>query len=240
MAIETEESRRARTARRAYEIWERRGRPAQHELDHWLAAEEELRDEPLSGDSTPPVTNLDRALPPAGRTQVRDQRRVVEARTPAPEPPPAEHFVILADRAGVHILAEDHPPGQRTATLRILQHQVFPLGHEGYADRDSAPQGRFPHSPRRGGMSIDERLPMQQEQERRLIDLIGRTIAGFLRQHPAATWDFAAGAPLHRALLDQLAPDMRRRLRRLLPKELTGQPVESLAGHLATAPPYRT
>lgn len=81
---------------------------------------------------------------------------------------------------------------------------------------------------------------MQQEQERRLVRQIGQAIAAFLRQRPDATWDFAAGAPLHRALLDQLEPALLGRLRRILPKELTHQPVESLAVHFAAAPPAIT
>lgn len=144
--------------------------------------------------------------------------------------------MVLADRAALHILAEEHPPGQRTAILRALYHEVFPLGRESYFARDTGPQGRFPHNRRQGGQSIDERLPMQQEQERRLIRQIGRALATFLRHRPDATWDFAAAAPLQNALLDQLEPALLDRLRRVVPKELTHQPVESLAGHFASVP----
>ena len=189
MATDTDENRREQTAKRAYEIWERDGRPGQRELDHWLAAEAELReakvqstvgdegrDAPREGQDkspsysvttadAPPVTNLDRALAPAERSYVRTGRQ--DKSRIAAEPPPAEHFIILADRAMVRVLTEDRARG-RPATLRAVQVQTLPQGHEEYFGRDTSPQGRFPNNPRAGGMSIDERLPMQREQERQL------------------------------------------------------------------------
>jgi hypothetical protein len=233
--MDNDDHRREATARRAYEIWERDGRPGQRELDHWLAAEAELREaaRPVSAEAVA-ITNLDRALPPAERSYVRTGRQ--DKSRIAGEPPPVEHFVILADRASVRILAEDRPRG-RAASLRAVQVKPLPEGHEEYFERDTSPQGRFPGNTRVGGMSIDERLPMQREQERRLIRRIATTITDFLREHPTASWDLAAGAPLLRAVVDELDAAVRGRLRRTVAKELTNLPPEALPPHFAgTAP----
>lgn len=236
MDRESDEVRHERTARRAYEIWEREGRPAQRELAHWLEAEHEVAPGSRATREQParPVTNLDRALSAPDRTRARAVRP--GDRGP-PEPPPDGHFVIVADRAGVQIYAEEHPPGQRAPRLRSLQKQHFAEGHEEYFARDTSPQGRFPGNNRHPGMSIDERLSTEREHERRLVGLIAQAIAGFLRQYPHATWDFAAGAPLHRAILDRLDSATRGRLQRLVTKELANQPLEDLPGFFAAAPP---
>lgn len=296
MANETDDvARRELIARRAYEIWERKGHPNDQAWEHWLEAEREVsaqsdasgprdsgspfadalehdkrrrqnrqeggqsRPAPIYGASeapadgdydsiegdghiealgkAPPATNLDRALPAGERARARQGRR--ETPTPASEPPAAEHFIILADHASLRIFVEDRAPGQRTPTLRALQTQLFPEGKESYAGRDTSQQGRFPNSSRRGGapgQGIDERLPMQQEQERRLVALIAAALTSFLRQHPQATWDFAAGPDLHNAVLETLEPGPRRNLRKVLAKDLSRQPLSSLRVHFASAP----
>lgn len=183
----------------------------------------------------PPASNLDRALPAGERAQARRGRQGKEGQS-APQPPPAEHFVVLADYASLRIFVEERAPGQRTPALRSLQTQLFPQGHENYSDRDTSQQGRFPNSGLRGGapgQGIDERLPMQREQERRLVSVVAAALGGFLRQHPNATWDFAAGPSLHRAVLDALEPRLRTNLRKALVKDLGKQPLSSLRVHFA-------
>ena len=44
-------------SRRAYEIWEREGRPDGCDLRHWLEAEQELREQPGGTGSTEPASN---------------------------------------------------------------------------------------------------------------------------------------------------------------------------------------
>ena len=80
----------------------------------------------------------------------------------------------------------------------------------------------------RTGMSIDERLPMQEEEQRRQTKDLVETIETFLQPHPVATWDFAAGPEVHNAVLEALSPATRSRLHRALSKNLVNQPMEEL------------
>lgn len=150
----------------------------------------------------------------------------------------SEHFIITADRGHVRVYRKDQPPGQMRPSLAEVQALDFPSGRRSYTDRDTDMAGRFQSSNNPGrapgapmartGMSIDERLPMQEEEERRQSKDLVETIEGFLRQRSDATWDFAAGPEVHNAVLEALSPDTRSRLRQALPKNLVNQPVQEL------------
>jgi hypothetical protein len=153
----------------------------------------------------------------------------------------SEHFIITADRGHVRFFSREQPPGQMTPRLREVQGLDFPAGLRSYTDRDSDMAGRFQGSQHQGrgpgaptartGMSIDERLPMQEEEERRQTRDIIQAIESFLQQHPNATWDFAAGPAIHNTVVNLVSPPLRTRLRQSVAKDLVNQPVDELLGH---------
>ncbi|MDF3059696.1 MAG: hypothetical protein K0R17_3911 [Rariglobus sp.] len=155
------------------------------------------------------------------------------------------HYIIIADRAHLRIFSERSSPGQSTPGLEEVHAMDFPEGRTSYVDNDSdmagrfqssANQGRAPGAPAaRGGMSIDERLPMQREAGRRQIDEIARAIETFLLNAPEATWDFAAGPSSHNAILEHLSPQVRGRLHQSVSKDLVNQPLTELRGHFSRA-----
>lgn len=49
-------------AQRAYEIWEREGKPTDKEQEHWLRAEEELRSKDLKKQKGKKITSQDPAM----------------------------------------------------------------------------------------------------------------------------------------------------------------------------------
>jgi hypothetical protein len=102
--------------------------------------------------------------------------------------------------------------------------------------------GRFPGArgaqkggPAQPGMSIDERLPMKEEADRRRAQQLAAEVEHFFAQRPGASWDFAAGPELHRAVLEQLSPPTRQRLRRAVPKDLVNQNPAELREQFAGA-----
>jgi hypothetical protein len=155
----------------------------------------------------------------------------------------SEHFVITADHGHLRIFQQREAPEQSTAALDEIQAEDFPAGLRGYVQRDtdmagrfqsSAHQGRGPGAPTaRQGMSVDERLPMQREEERRQLRDLAAGIEQFLSQHPTATWDFAAGPEIHHAVLEALSPAVRGRLGKTVTKDLVHQPAADLIGHFA-------
>ena len=88
-------------------------------------------------------------------------------------------------------------------------------------------------------MSIDERLPMEREEERRLARDISDAIETFLQFRPEATWDFAAGPETQNAVLDGLKRKTRDRLNRTVAKNLVKQPLEEVRALFASSVPHR-
>ena len=160
----------------------------------------------------------------------------------------SDHFIITADHGHVRIFRHDLPPGQATSELKEVQSLDFPNGLRSYTDRDTDMAGRFqgskqqmasPGAPTsRTGMSIDERMPMKEEEERRQIRDVAETIGSFLQARPQATWDFAAPPSVHNAVLESIPADVRARLNKSLAKDLVHQGVDELRRQFATVQPH--
>lgn len=148
------------------------------------------------------------------------------------------HYIVIADQAHLRIFTERSAAGQSTPTLEEVFAMDFSEARQSYTDNDTDMAGRFQNSKHqmraqgapgaRTGMSIDERLPLQRETERRHLDDVSREIATFLSLRPEASWDFAAGPTSHNAILERMPPTIRTRLRSSLPKDLVNQPVTEL------------
>lgn len=152
----------------------------------------------------------------------------------------SEHYVVTVDHGHLRIYAERMAPGQFTPTLVPVEAMDFPAGIKGYTDRETDMAGRFPGKRVMGnsgaghaGMSIDERLPMRREEERRRARELASVLESFFDQREEASWDFAAGPDLNHAVLEHLSPPVRRRLRRSLPKDLVNQRSDEVREHFA-------
>jgi hypothetical protein len=159
-----------------------------------------------------------------------------------------ENFIVTVDRGHLRIYTEHQEPGQ-TPRLDVVEAMDFPQGKRSYTANDTDMAGRFqssrhqsgaPGAPGgamggRSGMSIDERLPMKEEVEKRNVQVIAEELESFLRNRPNATWDFAAPPALHNAVIEALSPETRRRLRRALAKDLSNQSGEEVRSHFAMA-----
>jgi hypothetical protein len=151
------------------------------------------------------------------------------------------HYIVVADRGHLRILKQRQEPGQSTPALDELSAMDFPAGQESYTEgasdmagrfQGSKQQGRGPGSPvARTGMSIDERLPMQREVERRRIRDVAEAIDAFLLNQPGATWDFAAAPAVHNATIEALSPQVRGALRQSLSKDLVHEKPAQLIQH---------
>jgi hypothetical protein len=125
-------------------------------------------------------------------------------------------------------------PGRPAPSFRQLEAQEFVSGRGSYTDRDTDQAGRFP-SDAGPGMSIDERLPMQEEQRRREVEWLAGCIEAFLKKHPGERWAFAAGEALHNAVLERLGPASRANLVETVQKNLVHLPAQELAAHFLSA-----
>lgn len=146
------------------------------------------------------------------------------------------HYIVTVDRGHLRIYTENRVDPRSTPSLEVVESMDFPEGKRSYTDQDTDMAGRFPGSQGRpAGMSIDERLPMKRETERRNIQLVASELNTFLQSRPNASWDLAAAPSMYRMMIDELSPEVRRRLKRALPKDLVHQHAEELRAHFATA-----
>lgn len=228
---------------RAYHLWEQRGRPEGRELDIWFEAESEMARE----QSTPPspelgerprISNLDRELSPARRHDARAARKgpslggekeemtrdTASAVNAASETNArAPHFVAVLDRAHLRIYSLKTSLGNVRAQFELAESFDLPAGRENYTDRDTDQARRFRTRGGPMGGSIDERLPMQTEHNRRLIAELANLLTRFFEENEEATWDYAAGPAVHNAVLERLPVAVRDRLEVTLVKELVHQ-----------------
>ena len=149
-----------------------------------------------------------------------------------------DHYIVTSDRGHLRIYAETRPAGQRTPRLDVVEALDFPGGKSSYSAHDTDMAGRFPSSGAEGhdmGMPIDERLPMKREEERRGVKLIASELDKFFAVRPQASWDVAVAPSLYNAIVRTLSPATRRRLKRVLSKDLVDQNMEEVQAHFATA-----
>jgi hypothetical protein len=140
------------------------------------------------------------------------------------------HYIVVLNRSQLLVYREDAAPGRSEHHCVLVEAADFPASHESYTDRDSDLAGRFPRGAD-NNMNIDERLPMQEEFNRRQVATIARTLETFLRRHPHIRWDYAAGPALHYAVLDKLSPELRGGMDRAVPKDLTKTPADELLNY---------
>lgn len=251
---------------RSYQLWEEEGCPWGDGGDQgrWLRAEAELRRHESASGETPaadiaarsdrglppelseqpprspegsvPITNLERQLPPRERVKARAERHGTPRKTKA-APPPEQLFIVL-DRAHLRIYHEAPGRSAGRRAWEVLQSYDLPAGREPFTSNEADQAGRFPgsHGGSPGG-SIDERLPIRVEQQRRIVGELADTIEVFLRQYPQVRWDFAAEAELQHAILALLTPGARGRVRHQLAKNLVNVPLEELREHFEAAAP---
>jgi hypothetical protein len=110
----------------------------------------------------------------------------------------------------------------------------FPDGRADYAEATTDAAGRFPTA-QGPGMSIDERLPLKEEHERRVVANLAAGLERCLAAHPDAVWHFAAGPGLFQAVERQLSPQVNARRGRTLERNLAKLPPEELRSHFAPA-----
>lgn len=224
---------------RAYHLWEERGRPEGRADEFWLEAEAGLRLANATPDLPPQavtLTNLDRALSPQERHQARAARHGANGGAVLVIP---DHFMVVIDRAHLRVYRVRELENSAPSQFELAESFDLPAGKQGYTDRDTDQAGRFAGSGAKGrkggGGSIDERLPMKEEHERRLATELAEHLNRFLLAHPDATWDYAAGPALHRAVLDRLSAPSRSRLGIALVKELIHQSPAQLRAHFIPA-----
>lgn len=147
----------------------------------------------------------------------------------------AEQNLVVADRGRLRIYRVVREPGQFSMGLSTVLSTDFPAGRSDYFEQDTDKAGRFPgRDGRSGGMSIDERLPLQREQERQIVAEVAGQIEAHLRQHPEVMWHLAAAPDFGKQLLERMERSVSERLLGTLERNLVGEPVDRLLKHFTS------
>lgn len=160
-----------------------------------------------------------------------------------------ERYFIVTDYARLRIFRQRQQPGLQEPDIEEIDVLDFPSGRSSYTDREAFRAGRFQGlgaqtsslgtrggiSAVRTGMSIDERLPIEREEDRRRGTEVASQLEAFLTARPEANWELICAEAMQYAILRQLSDGVRRRLQRTLPKDLTQEPHEQLRAQLVGA-----
>jgi hypothetical protein len=144
------------------------------------------------------------------------------------------HYIVALNRRQLLVYREDGTPGRTERHFTLVEAADFPESRINYTDTVRDVAGRHPSGPD-NNMSIDERLPMQEEFQRRQAANIAQVLERFLQRHPGIRWDYAAGPALHYAVLDRLGPELRGTMDRAVQKDLTKIPADQLLNHFPVA-----
>ncbi len=116
----------------------------------------------------------------------------------------------------------------RGPRLELVENLNFPDAHGRFpADKEVAEAGRFPITQRSGpsvATAAYEALPLEIENERRLVHLIAERIEVILEQEKTETWYFSARPEIFYAILNIVAPRYRERMTRSAHADLTKTP----------------
>lgn len=148
-------------------------------------------------------------------------------------------LIIVTDLGLLRAYREVKRPQNREPHLELIEELTPEAAHEKLSDQVTDQAGRFP----RGGgaanipgdLSAGERLPLEAEQNRRLIELLAGRINALLADDGVMDCWLAASAPIHKQLLDALNPKEREKISQVLPSNLAGNDPQELLGHFAKA-----
>jgi hypothetical protein len=145
-----------------------------------------------------------------------------------------DHYIVTIDRGHLRIFAEAKTGGLRTPRLEVVEAMDFPSVTNSSAEeqgRDSTnSDGSFDSRARR---ALSERGSHRGGEARRNLELIAMELDTFLQNRPEASWDFAAAPSLFRAVIDELSPPTRQRLRRVVPRTMINQRADEVRAHFA-------
>ena len=148
----------------------------------------------------------------------------------------AEKFIITADRARLRIYRYAQAAGQFTPSLQpVNTTESAPRGAGISARAAGGASSRTSTFPSRvGGYPLQEHVGTHAEQvQPPTAEELAAQIATFLEKRADSTWDFGAPAAIQNEILDALPESVRRRLDRIVTKDVVNLPPVDLRSHFA-------
>ena len=149
------------------------------------------------------------------------------------------HLIIVADRGQLRAYRRLHKSPNRSPHLELIAEQEPSAPHEKLSDQVTDQAGRFPRGRGAGGTSGDlsagEQLHQQAEVDHRVLEQLAAKIDTLLADDLVADCLLAVSAPIHKQLVDLLAPKSRDKIKQVLASNLAKADPTELLGHFEKA-----
>ena len=143
-------------------------------------------------------------------------------------------LVVVADLACYKAFKVDGNHTGPTPRLELLEQFEVPEAHGKLVDRVSDLSGRFPRGTgtRAGGaMSDGERHNIELEARKRLVRQLAQRISTLARSQAVERCFLAASREIHHQLLEELDPQLRAKITKNVPADLTKLEKAEILGH---------
>ncbi len=146
-----------------------------------------------------------------------------------------EKLIVLADLGRMKAYRVTADEMSTTPRIEVIEEFATLDAHGKLLDKVTDKAGRFPASGGNGtgGMSIGENHNLQTELDRRLVKQLAGSIDGLIRKENPPLWFFAAGREINQKIVDELSADVRSRMKKNVPSDLTKVNKTELLSHFA-------
>ena len=148
-------------------------------------------------------------------------------------------LIIVTDLGLLRAYREVKGPQDHGPRLELIKELKPEAAYERLSDQVTDQAGRFPRGSgadfTTGDLSAGERLNLDAEQTRRLLNRLAETIDALLADEAVTGCSLAASAPIHKQLLDALNPQARGKIGQVLASNLARTDPQELLGHFAKA-----
>ncbi len=145
------------------------------------------------------------------------------------------HLIIVADRGQLRAYRLLQNSGDRSPHLELMAEKEPSAPHEKMSDQVTDQAGRFPRGGGAGGttgdLSAGEQLTQQAEVDHRVLEQLAAKIDTLLADDGVTDCLLAISAPIHKQLVDLLAPKGRDKIKQVLASNLAGTDPTELLEH---------
>jgi hypothetical protein len=130
-------------------------------------------------------------------------------------------LIVLADLGCLKAFRVVNTQLQRTPHLELIEQFDSPEAHGKLGERVSDLSGRFPRGTGRGAMSDGERHNIELEQRKRLVRQLAQRFNALARDNEFERCLLAASREINHQLLEELDPQVRAKIEKNVPADLT-------------------
>ena len=147
-------------------------------------------------------------------------------------------LIIVANRGGLKAYRVDDTP-TRGASLQLVQAIEITGSHLSTREQTTDEPGKFPVGDGSGfhATSVAERTGLELENEKRTLKQIAEHITDIVEKEKPQGWSFAAPAPIHAAIAEQLSTPIQDRVVEHVKSDLLKIEPAKLSSHFRSLQP---